>query len=104
MVAEAPDPIDGPPDPSTDLDIGSVGDAGAEVDVGDDAVVDLDGTARPLLLPPARPNGSILMAAMLGLANALGMEPRNEPTEMVQPADPLDDDLRLDFGSLPPLN
>jgi len=43
------------------------------------------------------------MAAMLGLANALGMEPKTEPSEMVQPADPLDDDLDLDFGSLRPL-
>lgn len=61
-----------------------------------------DGVALPT--PRPRPNGSILMAAMLGLANALGMEPRTEPSEMVQPADPLDDDLDLDFGSLHPLD
>ncbi len=60
--------------------------------------------AVPLPVPRPRPNGSILMAAMLGLANALGMEPKTEPTEMVQPADPLDDDLDLDFGSLRPLD
>ena len=58
----------------------------------------------PLPVPRARPNGSILMAAMLGLANALGMEPSSEPSEMVTPADPLDDDLDLRFGSLDPLD
>ncbi len=58
----------------------------------------------PLVAPRPRPNGSILMAAMLGLANALGMEPTTEPSEMVQPADPLDGDLDLDFGSLRPLD
>ncbi len=57
----------------------------------------------PLPIPRPRPNGSILMAAMLGLANALGMEPKTERSEIVQPADPLDDDLDLDFGSLRPL-
>lgn len=56
--------------------------------------------ATPLPAPRPRPNGSVLMAAMLGLANALGMEPKDEPSEMVQPADPLDDDIDLDFGSL----
>jgi len=61
-----------------------------------------DGIALPI--PPPRPNGSILMAAMLGLANALGLEPRTEPSEMIQPADPADDGLDLDFGSLPPLD
>ncbi len=50
-------------------------------------------------------NGSILMAAMLGLANALGMEPKEEPVEIAQPADPdRSDDLDFNFGSLPPLN
>lgn len=70
-----------------------------------------DPTAEPaaepavaLPVPPPRPNGSILMAAMIGLANALGMEPKHEPTEMSQPANPLDDGLDLDFGSLPPLD
>lgn len=61
-----------------------------------------DAVALPV--PRPRPNGSVLMAAMLGLANALGMEPKNEPTEMVQPADGLDDDLDLAFGPLPPLD
>lgn len=54
--------------------------------------------------PRAQPKGSILMAAMLGLANALGLEPKTEPSEMVQPAEPHRDDLDLDFGSLPPLD
>lgn len=80
--------------------------------VPDDDTVDgrdisVDGAAdeaTPLPMPAPRPNGSILMAAMLGLANALGMEQKDEPSEMVQPADPLDDDLDLVFGSLRPLD
>ncbi len=58
----------------------------------------------PLPIPRPRPNGSVLMAAMIGLANALGMEPTTEQTEMVQPAEPHGDDLDLRFGSLPPLD
>ncbi len=50
-----------------------------------------------------RHGGSILMAAMLGLAEALGMDP--EPTLVVQPANPSGDDgFDLDYGGLPPLN
>lgn len=64
----------------------------------------VSGEAIPLPTPRPRPNGSVLMAAMLGLANALGMEPKDEPSEMVQAADPLDDDVDLDFGSLRPLD
>jgi hypothetical protein len=60
-----------------------------------------DGT--PLPIPPPRPNGSILMAAMIGLANALGMERTTEPTELTQPGEPTGDGLDLDFGPLPPL-
>lgn len=61
-----------------------------------------DWTPLPSLRP--QPKGSVLMAAMLGLANALGMEPKTEPSEMVQPAEPIRDGLDLDFGSLPPLD
>ncbi len=44
----------------------------------------------------------MLMAAMLGLAEALGMDP--ESTEMIQPADPgRGQDFDLSFGPLPPL-
>ena len=57
-----------------------------------------------LRLPPPRPNGSILMATMIGLANALGMERPDEPTEMTQASEPLDDGLGLDFGVLRPLD
>ena len=51
-----------------------------------------------------RHGGSILMAAMLGLADALGMAPEND-SEMVQPANPdRGDGLDLRFGDLPPLD
>jgi hypothetical protein len=50
-----------------------------------------------------RHGGSILMAAMIGLAEALGWDP--EPTEIAQPASPANGlDLDLRFGSLPPLD
>ncbi len=49
-----------------------------------------------------RHGGSFVMAAMLGLAEALGWDP--EPSEVTQPAAPSDDSgLDLDFGDLPPL-
>jgi len=73
--------------------------------VTDPSNADTEGDGRALPIPPPRPNGSIVMAAMLGLANALGMEPKREETEMSQPAQPLgDDELDLDFGSLRPLD
>ncbi len=50
-----------------------------------------------------RHGGSILMAAMLGLAEALGWDP--EPSEVTQPAAPSDEPgLDLNFGDLPPLD
>ncbi len=50
-----------------------------------------------------RHGGSVLVAAMLGLADALGMAP--ERTEVVQESSADDDEpLRLDFGHLPPLD
>lgn len=50
-----------------------------------------------------RHGGSILMAAMLGLAEALGWDP--EPTEVTQPASPANGPkLDLKFGGLPPLD
>jgi hypothetical protein len=50
---------------------------------------------------PHRPRhgGSVLMAAMLGLADALGMAPEQK-TELAQPASPSDDDVNLDYGGL----
>ncbi len=59
------------------------------------------------LLPRTTPRhgGSILMAAMLGLAYALGFDRETAMTEMVQPADPANgQELDLSFGDLPPLN
>jgi hypothetical protein len=45
------------------------------------------------------------MAAMLGLADALGFESHRQQTEMMQPADPSNGpELDLSFGDLPPLN
>lgn len=80
----------------------SLGHTGAVTELNGDG---LGADAQPLPVPPPRPNGSILMAAMLGLANALGMEPKREATEMAQPARPRDDDeLDLQFGSLRPLD
>lgn len=73
-------------------------------DTATDSNDDVGKDATPLTLPRPRPNGSILMAAMLGLANDLGMEPKTEQSEMVQPADPLDDDIDLSFGTLRPLD
>lgn len=60
---------------------------------------------RPPRTKP-RHGGSILMAAMLGLADALGFDrDERDPTEMVQPAQPRDrPDLDLDFGDLAPLD
>ncbi len=56
--------------------------------------------------PPRRAprhGGSVLMAAMIGLAEALGMDP--EPTEIAQPASPANGpDLDMSFGDLPPLD
>lgn len=65
-------------------------------DPADDAV--------PLPTPRPRPRGSYMAAAMIGLAIGLGMEPNDEPTELVQPAEPRRDGLDLDFGALPPLD
>ncbi len=43
------------------------------------------------------------MAAMLGIAEALGFDP--EPTEISQPSNPANGpDLDLNFGNLPPLD
>jgi hypothetical protein len=85
-------------------------------DVGDDQHVDGSETidmeefenefAQEFKRPPRRAprhGGSILMAAMIGLAEALGWDP--EPTEITQPAAPSNGpDLDLNFGDLPPLD
>ena len=61
------------------------------------------------LMPVRRPRppghgGSVLMAAMLGLAHAMGREP--EPIDAVEVADSElgIDELRLSFGDLRPLD
>ncbi len=49
--------------------------------------------------------GTILMAAMIGLADALGWDRPRDRGEIVQLAPDLDTgDLPLDFGPLPPLD
>lgn len=67
---------------------------------------DFDGTGQEFVLGPrtkARHGGSVLMAAMIGLAEALGMDP--EPTEIAQPASSANGpNLDLNFGGLPPLD
>lgn len=62
--------------------------------------------ARPFVMGPRttpRHGGSIIMAAMIGIAEALGLDP--EPSEVTQPAAPASGpDLDLDFGGLDPLD
>lgn len=62
--------------------------------------------AQEFVRPPRttpRHGGSILMAAMIGLAEALGFDP--EPTEITQPANPgSGPEFDLSFGDLPPLD
>ncbi|MGI9595143.1 MAG: hypothetical protein ACR2QK_03225 [Acidimicrobiales bacterium] len=57
-------------------------------------------------MPPrrrARHGGSILMAAMIGIAEALGLDP--EPTEITQPSNPANGpEFDLRFGDLSDLN
>lgn len=58
-----------------------------------------------MLLPRTKPRhgGSILMAAMIGIAEALGFDP--EPTEVAQPANSGEGpQFDLTFGELPSLN
>ena len=80
------------PDPFPFSDHHDIDDLGAPEGVGKSA------------RPRPRHGGSVLMAAMLGLAEALGMAP--EPTEVVEQAEANDDDNSLDlrFGHLPPLD
>jgi predicted outer membrane lipoprotein len=59
---------------------------------------------EPINAPRPRPNGSVLMAAMIGLANALGMEHQERRTEAAQPAQPHEDDLKFNWGGLRPLD
>ncbi|MEM7272365.1 MAG: hypothetical protein AAF547_04730 [Actinomycetota bacterium] len=59
------------------------------------------------LLPRTTPRhgGSILMAAMVGLANALGMDQERQEVEQVaEIGDRGGPDFDLSFGELPPLN
>lgn len=53
--------------------------------------------------PRPRHGGSMLMAAMLGLADALGHETPDPGVEIVRPVDNDQDGLDLDFGDLDPL-
>ena len=90
------DPGPGPADGLPALDPG-------RIRIPDDPGPLIDGVPLP---PPARTGprhgGSILMAAMIGIAEALGFDP--EPTEVAQPADPgSGPELDIDFGDLPPL-
>jgi hypothetical protein len=72
-------------------------------DLLDDDDVRSDDAVAIRVAPPQH-KGSLVMAAMLGLAQALGMEEKPRNVEAVQPADPLDDPLKLDFGQLRPLD
>lgn len=59
------------------------------------------------LLPRKGPrhNGSILMAAMIGLADALGWDRERPDVEhAIEAGDPGGPDFDLSFGDLPPLN
>jgi hypothetical protein len=68
---------------------------------------DIDGwvaVPRPARTTP-RHGGSVVMAAMIGLAEALGWDREEAQTEMSQPADTdRPDDLKLDFGDLESLD
>lgn len=82
--------------------IGNTGGVDADSRSDEDAIPVSRVKPRPVVRKP-RHGGSILMAAMIGLAEALGMDP--EPTEISQPADIAGDDgFNLDYGGLPPLN
>ncbi len=63
------------------------------------------GVARPAGRPPPRTSSSVLMAAMLGLADAMGFErPRTEMVTMAA-AEPTEGDaLIIGFGPLDPLD
>ena len=64
-----------------------------------------DAAGRPFVAPRTRPRhgGSILMAAMVGIAEALGLDP--EPTEIARPVSPgSGPEFDLRFGDLPPLD
>ncbi|MEZ5227126.1 MAG: hypothetical protein R2710_10745 [Acidimicrobiales bacterium] len=58
----------------------------------------------PVTLPPrpgGRANGSIVMAAMVGISEALGFDKQQE--EVAEAAASSGQPLDLDFGDLPPL-
>ena len=79
-----------------DAELGPNGEVGPEGE--------LDESAQPLPQYRPRHGGSVLMAAMIGLAEVFDMAPK-EPTEQMQPGDlSAGDDLDLDFGDLPPLD
>lgn len=74
----------------------------------DDQLDDVDAQGRAQARPKAKPGAgpSILMAAMLGLADGLGFErPKTEIVMAVADASAGDGDkLDLEFGSLEPLD
>lgn len=68
-----------------------------------DLAAESDIPSELLLLRRTSNRGSVLMAAMLGLAQALGWENNREQTVEIAEAD-IDIGLRLTFGELPPLD
>ncbi|MEM9651611.1 MAG: hypothetical protein AAGA65_05915 [Actinomycetota bacterium] len=72
-----------------------------------DGLIDADIEGEFLLLPRTTPRhgGSILMAAMIGLADAMGFESHRHQTEIMASVDRASgQELDLRFGDLPPLN
>lgn len=74
-----------------------------------DPFADVDDVAEPMAdavpLKPyrPRPGGSFIMAGMIGLANAMGMEDFRDEIEIAIPFENDQDGLNFDFGKLPPL-
>ncbi len=59
----------------------------------------------PIPLPPrpgGRANGSIVMAAMVGISEALGLDKQQE--QVAEASASSGQPLELDFGDLPPLD
>ncbi len=81
--------------------------ASLSTDQSDHDELDDDGADRdvPVRLPPrpgGRANGSIVMAAMVGISEALGFDKQQE--QVVEASAASGEGLDLDFGDLPPLS
>lgn len=95
-------------DPFDDMDASA--DGAASDGINDASAINMDAFEeqfaqefKPQPRTGPRHGGSIMMAAMLGLAEALGWDP--EPTEITQPAAPSGEPgIDLTFGDLPPLD